>query len=81
VFQVTAYTKWDTISDNVKASQRPVVLNRASSINTKNFFGATLCYGYKNMIFEVGQNSVCGLRRALAGLYGALNRLNGVHGR
>ncbi|KAL1115487.1 hypothetical protein AAG570_007517 [Ranatra chinensis] len=50
---VTAYTKWDTIVDKLKPNQRPVVLNRASSINTKNFFGATLCYGYKDMIFEV----------------------------
>ncbi|CAB0016417.1 unnamed protein product [Nesidiocoris tenuis] len=50
---VTAYTKWDTIADRLNVSPKPVVLNRASSINTKNFFGATLCYGYSNYIFEV----------------------------
>uniref|UniRef100_A0A0A9ZDW9 UPF0183 protein CG7083 n=1 Tax=Lygus hesperus TaxID=30085 RepID=A0A0A9ZDW9_LYGHE len=54
--QVTAYTKWDTIADRLNVSPKPVVLNRASSINTKNFFGATLCYGYSNYIFEVMPN-------------------------
>ncbi|XP_014241529.1 UPF0183 protein CG7083 [Cimex lectularius] len=54
--QVTAYTKWDAISDQLDASPRPVVLNRASSINTKNFFGATRCYGYRDYIFEVMPN-------------------------
>lgn len=54
--QVTAYTKWDAIADRLNVSPKPVVLNRASSINTKNFFGATLCYGYSNYIFEVMPN-------------------------
>ncbi|XP_014290960.1 PHAF1 protein CG7083 isoform X1 [Halyomorpha halys] len=54
--QVTAYTKWETICEHLNASPKPVVLNRASSINTKNFFGPTLCYGYRDFIFEVMPN-------------------------
>ncbi|KAK9511260.1 hypothetical protein O3M35_005849 [Rhynocoris fuscipes] len=54
--QVTAYTKWDRISERLKVSPKPVVLNRASSINTKNLFGATLCYGYRDFIFEIMPN-------------------------
>lgn len=51
--QITAYTKWDTISEQLKPSERPVVLNRASSTNTTNPFGSTFCYGYQDIIFEV----------------------------
>ncbi|XP_039298490.1 UPF0183 protein CG7083 [Nilaparvata lugens] len=53
---VSAYSKWDVISDQLKPSERPVVLNRASSTNTTNPFGSTFCYGYQDMIFEVMPN-------------------------
>ncbi|CAH0390282.1 unnamed protein product [Bemisia tabaci] len=55
--QVSAYTKWDTISEYLKPSERPVVLNRASSTNTTNPFGSTFCYGYQDIIFEVMPNN------------------------
>jgi hypothetical protein len=51
--QISAYTKWDAISEQLKPSERPVVLNRASSTNTTNPFGSTFCYGYQDIIFEV----------------------------
>jgi len=51
--QISAYTKWDAISEQLKPSERPVVLNRASSTNTRNPFGSTFCYGYQDIIFEV----------------------------
>uniref|UniRef100_A0A1B6CXB5 Uncharacterized protein n=1 Tax=Clastoptera arizonana TaxID=38151 RepID=A0A1B6CXB5_9HEMI len=54
--QISAYTKWDTISEQLKPSDRPVVLNRASSTNTTNPFGSTFCYGYQDIIFEVMSN-------------------------
>ncbi|XP_071448035.1 PHAF1 protein CG7083 [Hetaerina americana] len=54
---ITAYTKWDTISEQLKPSERPVVLNRASSTNTTNPFGSTFCYGYQDIIFEVMPNN------------------------
>ncbi|KAF4526399.1 hypothetical protein B566_EDAN012690 [Ephemera danica] len=54
---VTAYGKWDAISDQLKPSDRPVVLNRASSTNTTNPFGSTFCYGYQDIIFEVMPNN------------------------
>ena len=44
-FTVTAFTKWDEVVARVKPSERPVVLNRASSTNTTNPFGSTFCYG------------------------------------
>lgn len=50
---ISAYTKWDTICEQLKPSERPVVLNRASSTNTTNPFGSTFCYGYQDIIFEV----------------------------
>uniref|UniRef100_T1IM16 Uncharacterized protein n=1 Tax=Strigamia maritima TaxID=126957 RepID=T1IM16_STRMM len=55
---ITAYTKWDSIQESlVKPTERPVVLNRASSLNTTNPFGSTFCYGYQDMIFEVMPNN------------------------
>lgn len=53
---VNTYTKWDDISERLKHSQRPVVLNRGSSENSTNPFGSTFCYGYQDMVFEVMQN-------------------------
>eukprot|EP00094_Tigriopus_californicus_P011469 TCALIF_11074-PA protein Name:"Similar to CG7083 UPF0183 protein CG7083 (Drosophila melanogaster)" AED:0.05 eAED:0.05 QI:457/0.6/0.66/1/0.8/0.83/6/1112/457 len=53
---VTAFSKWEEISDKMKPSERPVVLNRASSTNTTNPFGSTFCYGYQDIIFEVMPN-------------------------
>ncbi|XP_034947426.1 UPF0183 protein CG7083 [Chelonus insularis] len=53
---ITAYTKWDKISEQLKASARPVVLNRASSTNTTNPFGCTFCYGIRDVIIEVMAN-------------------------
>ena len=50
---VTAFSRWEEIAARVKASERPVVLNRASSTNTTNPFGSTFCYGYQDVIFEV----------------------------
>lgn len=54
--QITAYTKWDRVSEQLKASARPVVLNRASSTNTTNPFGCTFCYGIRDAIVEVMAN-------------------------
>lgn len=51
--KITAYTKWKEIVHLVKKSDRPVVLNRASSTNTTNPFGSTFCYPFQDMIFEV----------------------------
>lgn len=56
ILQITAYTKWDRISEQLKASARPVVLNRASSTNTTNPFGCTFCYGIRDAIVEVMAN-------------------------
>ncbi|XP_058793462.1 PHAF1 protein CG7083 [Phymastichus coffea] len=53
---ITAYTKWDRVSEQLKASSRPVVLNRASSTNTTNPFGCTFCYGIRDAIVEVMAN-------------------------
>lgn len=53
---ITAYTKWDVINEQLKASARPVVLNRASSTNTTNPFGCTFCYGIRDAIVEVMAN-------------------------
>jgi hypothetical protein len=53
LYQISAYTKWDAIAEQLKPSERPVVLNRASSTNTTNPFGSTFCYGYQDIIFEV----------------------------
>ena len=54
---VTPFTKWETIAEKLKPSERPVVLNRASSTNTTNPFGSTFCYGYQDIIFEVSHPS------------------------
>jgi hypothetical protein len=56
ILQITAYTKWDRVSEQLKASARPVVLNRASSTNTTNPFGCTFCYGIRDAIVEVMAN-------------------------
>ena len=53
---VTAFSTWEDIAEKVKASDKPVVLNRASSTNTTNPFGSTFCYGYQDIIFEVMPN-------------------------
>lgn len=53
---VNTFTKWDEISERLKHSERPVVLNRGSSENSTNPFGSTFCYGYQDMVFEVMQN-------------------------
>lgn len=50
---VTAYCRWDELCKQLTPSERPVVLNRASSTNTTNPFGSTFCYGYQDIIFEV----------------------------
>lgn len=57
VFAVTAYCRWDTVCGRLRPSERPVVLNRASSTNTTNPFGSTFCYGYQDIIFEVMPNN------------------------
>ncbi|CAB4061553.1 UPF0183 protein CG7083,UPF0183 protein C16orf70 homolog,UPF0183 protein C16orf70 [Lepeophtheirus salmonis] len=53
---VSSFSRWDTIASKVNPSERPVVLNRASSTNTTNPFGSTFCYGYQDVIFEVMPN-------------------------
>lgn len=50
---IDAYCHWEDICKKLTPSERPVVLNRASSTNTTNPFGSTLCYGYQDIIFEV----------------------------
>ncbi|KAL3287769.1 hypothetical protein HHI36_002231 [Cryptolaemus montrouzieri] len=54
--EVNAYSRWDELCKELTPSDRPVVLNRASSTNTTNPFGSTLCYGYEDIIFEVMPN-------------------------
>ena len=53
---ITSFSRWDQISEKLKPSEKPVVLNRASSTNTTNPFGSTFCYGYEDIIFEVMPN-------------------------
>ena len=53
---VTPFSRWDQISEKLRPSEKPVVLNRASSTNTTNPFGSTFCYGYQDIIFEVMPN-------------------------
>jgi hypothetical protein len=53
---ITSFSKWDQISEKLRPSEKPVVLNRASSTNTTNPFGSTFCYGYQDVIFEVMPN-------------------------
>ncbi|KAK9745971.1 Phagosome assembly factor 1 [Popillia japonica] len=55
--EVTAYCRWDELKKQLTPSERPVVLNRASSTNTTNPFGSTFCYGYQDIIFEVMPNN------------------------
>lgn len=54
---VSAYSKWDSVSTRLSPSERPVVLHRAGTTNTANPFGSTFCYGYQDIIFEVGSRS------------------------
>lgn len=54
--EITSLTRWDSVCDSLQASVRPVVLNRASSTNTYNPFGSTLCYGVQDFICEVMPN-------------------------
>ncbi|XP_071480830.1 phagosome assembly factor 1-like [Diadema antillarum] len=55
---ITTFTKWDSVNHRlIRASQKPVVLNRASAMNTTNPFGSTFCYGVLNLIFEVMPNN------------------------
>lgn len=51
--EVTAFSRWEELCKKLTPSDRPVVLNRASSTNTTNPFGSTFCYGYQDIIFEV----------------------------
>lgn len=53
---VNAYSNWNEVCKKLTPSERPVVLNRASSTNTTNPFGSTLCYGFQDIIFEVMPN-------------------------
>ena len=53
ILTMCVYPRWETVADRLKPSERPVVLNRASSTNTTNPFGSTFCYGYQDIIFEV----------------------------
>ncbi|XP_037068729.1 UPF0183 protein CG7083-like [Pollicipes pollicipes] len=53
---IRAHTKWDEVCGALKPSSRPVVLNRASTTNTSNPFGSTLCYGVEDFICEVMSN-------------------------
>jgi len=53
---ISSFSRWDQISEKLKPSEKPVVLNRASSTNTTNPFGSTFCYGYQDIIFEVMPN-------------------------
>ncbi|XP_066249037.1 PHAF1 protein CG7083 [Euwallacea similis] len=53
---IDAYSNWSAVCKKLTPSERPVVLNRASSTNTTNPFGSTLCYGYQDIILEVMPN-------------------------
>lgn len=53
---IRADTKWESVCGALKPSSRPVVLNRASTTNTSNPFGSTLCYGVEDFICEVMSN-------------------------
>ena len=55
---VTPYTKWNQVQEYLSSSSRhPVILNRASTTNTTNPFGATFCYGVQDIVFEIIQNN------------------------
>ena len=55
---ISPFSRWDEITnEKVKPSDRPVVLNRASSTNTTNPFGSTFCYGYQVLLNVQGNNS------------------------
>ena len=55
---ISPFSRWDEITnEKVKPSDRPVVLNRASSTNTTNPFGSTFCYGYQVLLNVQGNNA------------------------
>eukprot|EP00731_Ephydatia_muelleri_P023427 Em0015g1010a len=55
---IDSFTKWNDVQEFLtKPTDKPVVLNRSSHTNSSNPFGATHCYGYQNIIFEVMRNS------------------------
>ncbi|UYV60722.1 C16orf70 [Cordylochernes scorpioides] len=54
VLTATVVLQWDSVQDRlIQPSERPVVLNRASSTNTTNPFGSTFSFGVEDIIFEV----------------------------
>lgn len=53
---LSSYSRWDTISNFLKPSIRPIVLHRAGAMNSANPFGSTFCYGYQDLIFEVSNS-------------------------
>ncbi|XP_023016363.2 PHAF1 protein CG7083 isoform X1 [Leptinotarsa decemlineata] len=53
---ITAFSRWDDVCKKLTPRESPVVLNRASSTNTTNPFGSTLCYGYQDIVFEIMPN-------------------------
>ena len=60
---ISPFSRWDEITnEKVKPSDRPVVLNRASSTNTTNPFGSTFCYGYQvcMILFRDGNANIVG---------------------
>lgn len=50
---ISTRSQWDSISDQLKTSERPVVLHRTGATNSANPFASTFCYGYQDIIFEV----------------------------
>lgn len=55
---IDSFTKWSDVQEFLtKPTDKPVVLNRSSHTNSSNPFGATHCYGYQNIIFEVMRNN------------------------
>lgn len=54
-FASLIFLQWNDVQEFLtKPTDKPVVLNRSSHTNSSNPFGATHCYGYQNIIFEVG---------------------------
>ena len=62
---ISPFSRWDEITnEKVKPSDRPVVLNRASSTNTTNPFGSTFCYGYQVcmiLVENITANIICNI--------------------
>eukprot|EP00054_Salpingoeca_dolichothecata_P011192 m.62214 g.62214 ORF g.62214 m.62214 type:complete len:295 (-) comp19346_c0_seq1:44-928(-) len=56
-FEVTADSQWEEIQAHTSdACGQPVAFQRAPAANTTNPFGATLFWGFRNLIFEVMGN-------------------------